>query len=186
MSTNQPNSSANPPNPNTNTNPTAEPVPSLSPADIDSILAAIAAVHHKMSPLLTDLTSADRKSLSKLGDKSHAFVKKAVDIAAQHPQILPASHSVEDVRKSAELFQGMATIQLALQQLYRQVRDTTIKVGSDAYAVARTIYAATKSPVAGPHLATAAGDLAKRYVRKPKAAAAAAQPKASAAAHNER
>src|SRR5437879_2102491 len=47
-----------------------------SSADVDSILAAIAAVHHKMAPLLTDLTGADRKSLSKLGDKSHAFVKK--------------------------------------------------------------------------------------------------------------
>ena len=178
MSTNQPNSSANPPNPNTNT---AEPVPTLSQADIDSILAAIAAVHHKMAPLLTDLTGADRKSLAKLGDKTHAFVKKAVDIAAQNPQILPASHSVEDVRKSEELFQGMATIQLALQQLYRQVRDTTIKTGSDAYAIARTIYAATKSPVAGPHLATAAGDLSKRYVRKRKATAAPAQPTANAA-----
>src|SRR5437016_7310550 len=79
------------------------------------------------------------------------------------------------------MFQGMATIQLALQQLYRQVRDTTIKTGSDAYAIARTIYAATKSPVAGPHLATAAGALGKRYTRKPKATAAAAQPTANAA-----
>ena len=50
-----------------------------------------------------------------------------------------------------------------------------------AYAVARTIYAATKSPVAGPHLATAAGALGKRYTRKPKATAAAAQPTANAA-----
>ena len=115
MSTNQPNSIANPLNPTSDTNPAAEPVPTLSQADIDSILAAIAAVHQKMAPLLTDLTSTGRKSLSKLGDKSHAFVKKAVDIAAQHPQILPGSHSVDDVRKSAELFQGMATIQLALR-----------------------------------------------------------------------
>ena len=38
----------------------------MEPADVDSILAAIAAVHRKMAPLLTDLTSADRKSLSKL------------------------------------------------------------------------------------------------------------------------
>jgi hypothetical protein len=126
--------------------------------------------------VLINLTSADRKSLSKLGDKSLAFVKKAVDVAAQHPQILPASHSVEDVRQSTERFQSMSTVQLALQQLYRQVRDTTIKTGSDAYAIARTIYAATKSPVAGPQLATAATDLARRYVRKPKATTAGAQP----------
>ena len=182
MSTNPSNSNGNQLDPTANpTNPAAEPISTLSSADVDLILAAIASVHQKMEPLLTDLTGADRKSLSKLGDKSHAFVKKAVDIAAQDPQILPASHSVEDVRQSAELFQGMATIQLALQQLYRQVRDTTIKTGSDAYAIARTIYAATKSPVAGPHLATAAGALGKRYTRKTKATAAAAQPTANAA-----
>src|SRR5437867_8408997 len=75
-------------------------------------------------PFLIDLTATGRKSLSKLGDKTHAFVKKAVDIAAQHPDILPASHSVEDVRNSAELFQSMGTIRLALEQLSSQVYDT--------------------------------------------------------------
>jgi hypothetical protein len=177
MPTNSPESSAGQPNTIASaTDPAFEPIPALSPADVDSILAAIAAVHQKMAPVLINLTSADRKSLSKLGDKSLAFVKKAVDVAAQHPQILPASHSVEDVRQSTERFQSMSTVQLALQQLYRQVRDTTIKTGSDAYAIARTIYAATKSPVAGPQLATAATDLARRSVRKPKATTAGAQP----------
>jgi hypothetical protein len=93
MSTNPSNSTGNQPEPTANVaNPAAEPIPGLSSADIDSIVAAIAAVHQKMAPLLTDLTSASRKSLSKLGDKSQAFVKKAVDIAAQNPQILPGSH----------------------------------------------------------------------------------------------
>ena len=49
---------------------------------------------------------SDRKSLSKLGDKSHAFVKKAVDIAAHHPQILPGSHSVEMCVKVRNCFKA--------------------------------------------------------------------------------
>ena len=40
--------------------------------------------------------------------------------------------------------------------------------------LARAIDAGTKRPVAGPHLAAAAGDLGKRFGRKSKTAAAAA------------
>ena len=69
----------------------------------------------------------------------------------------------------AEVFRSMTAIRLALQQLYRQVNDTTTKIGSDAYALARTIYIGTKSPVTGPHLATAANNLGRRFGRKPKA-----------------
>jgi len=146
--------------------------PSLPAADQDAIMAAIATIRQKLSPILIDLTPEERKGLAKLGDKSHAFLKKAVDVATQNPGVIPASHSVDDVRNSANLFQTMAGIRLALQQLYQQVHDTTTKLGSDAYAVARAISAGTKGPVAGPHLATAADNLGKRFGRKAKAAAA--------------
>ena len=119
---------------------------------------------------MIDFTPAERKGLAKLGDKSHAFVMKAVDVATQNPDVIPGSHSVEDVRNTAKRFQSMAGIRLALEQLYNQVQDTTTKAGSDAYALARAIYAGTKSPVAGPHLATAADNLGKRFGRKAKAA----------------
>ena len=153
MSTNQPNSITSPIN------------PTLSTAAQDAVMTAIATIRQNL-PFLTDLTTTGRKSLSKLGDKTHAFVKKAVDIAAQHPQILPASHSVDDIRNSAQLFQSISTIRLALEQLNNQVNDTTIKVGNEAYTLARAVYAATKSPLAGPNLATAADNLGKRYGRK--------------------
>ena len=128
-----------------------------------------------MTSITRNLAASSDSTDTKLGDKTHAFVKKAVDIAAQHPDILPASHSVEDVRNSAELFQSMGTIRLALEQLSSQVYDTTLKVGSDAYALARAIYAATKSPIAGPRLSTAADNLGRRYGRKTRAATAAAK-----------
>ncbi len=53
---------------------------------------------------------------------------------------------MEDARNRAELFQSTSTIRLAPEQLNNQVNDTTIKVGNDAYALDRTIYAATKKP----------------------------------------
>src|SRR5438105_13944333 len=129
MSTNQP---------NVNLTPVA---PSLPSADEQAIMAAIATIRQKLSPFLIDLTPAERKGLAKLGDKSHAFVMKAVDVAIQNPDVIPGSHSVEDVRNTANLFQSMAGIRLALEQLYNQCQATTTKAGSDVYALARATFA---------------------------------------------
>jgi len=96
--------------------------------------------------------------------------RKAVDVATQNPDALPRSHSAQDVQNIADMFRGMFSIRLALQQLYKQVDDTTTKIGSDAYAVARTVYVGTKTPVARAHLATAASNLGRRFGRKPKPA----------------
>jgi hypothetical protein len=141
----------------------------LSPVDQQAVMTAIDTIRQKL-PFLVNLTPSERQGLAKLGDKSRAFVLKAVDVATQNPETLPGTHSIEDVRNIAEVFRGMFSIRLALQQLYKQVDDTTTKTGSDAYAVARTIYAGTKSPVAGAHLATAASNLGRRFGRKPKPA----------------
>ena len=140
----------------------------VSPIDQQGVMTAIDTIRQKV-PFLLNLTPGERKGLAKLGDKSRAFVLKAVDVATQNPDALPGSHSVQDVQKIADVFRSMTAIRLALQQLYKQIDDTTTKVGSEAYAVARTIYAGTKSPVAGPHLATAANNLGRRFGRKPKA-----------------
>ncbi len=141
----------------------------LSPFDPEVVMEAIDTIRQKL-PFLLNLTPKKRKGLAKLGDKNRAFVMKAVDVATQNPDALPRSHSVQDVQNIAELFGSMTGIRLALQQLYKQVDDTTTKIGSDAYAVARTIYIGTKSPVAGARLATAANNLGRRFGRKSKPA----------------
>ena len=141
----------------------------FSPLDQEAVMTAIDTIRQKL-PFLLNLTPSERKGLAKLGDKSRAFVLKAVDVATQNPEALPRSHSVQDVQNIADVFRGLTSIRLALQQLYKQVDDTTTKIGSDAYAVARTIYAGTKTPVARAHLATAASNLGRRFGRKPKPA----------------
>jgi hypothetical protein len=107
----------------------------FSPVDQQAVMTAIDTIRQKL-PFLVNLTPSERQGLAKLGDKSRAFVLKAVDVATQNPETLPGTHSIEDVRNIAEVFRGMFSIRLALQQLYKQVDDTTTKTGSDAYAVA--------------------------------------------------
>jgi hypothetical protein len=143
----------------------------LSPDDQEAVLTAIAGIRQKL-PFLIALTTAERQATVKLGDKSHMFVKKALDVATQNPGVLPASITVEDVRNGVQLFEGLTAIRIAVDQLQKQIDDTTMQAGSEAYAKARVVYTCAKAGFAGAGLKTAAEDLGKRFGRKTRAAAA--------------
>lgn len=73
-----------------------------------------------------------------------------------------------------------ATLSVADQEAVMaaiEVDDTVMQVGGEAYAAARAVYAAIKTPFAGPALRTAVDDLSRRFGRKRRAAAP-AQPNA--------
>lgn len=51
----------------------------LAQKDREAVLTAIATIKEKL-PFLVDLTLEQRKSLPKMGDKSRAFVSKAMEV----------------------------------------------------------------------------------------------------------
>jgi hypothetical protein len=53
-------------------------------------------------PVLIDLTTKERRALTKMGDKSSAFVIKALEVAKQNPDFLPRAFNVEEMRKDVE------------------------------------------------------------------------------------
>jgi len=70
----------------------------LLTADQEAVMTALGVIRERL-PFLIDLTTAERVILPKLGDKTQPFVKKAVDIARQHPELLPAG-SLEEMRRT--------------------------------------------------------------------------------------
>ena len=146
----------------------------VSPDDQQAIHAAIETLRQNL-PFLIDLTSADRKVMAKLGDKTQAFVQKAGDIANQH-QVMFAATFLDEMRKDAQLLDVLSPIQLAIQTLAKKIDDTTMQVGAEAYAAARTVYTVTKTSIARAAMRTASGDLARRAAGKKKAEPAALVP----------
>ncbi|HYR85730.1 MAG TPA: hypothetical protein VE422_16690 [Terriglobia bacterium] len=146
----------------------------LLTADQEAVMTALGVIREKL-PFLIDLTTAERVILPKLGDRTQPFVKKAVDIALQHPELLPAEF-LDEMRKDAQLLESLSPIRLAIDLLKKQVDDTAVQVGAEAYAAARTVYAVTKTPYAKAILRTAADDLGKRFGRKSRTATAPAPP----------
>jgi hypothetical protein len=147
----------------------------LSPDDQQAINAAIDTLRQKL-PFLIDLTTDQRTAMAKLGDKTQAFVQKAVEIANQHQQLFAAGF-LDEMRKDAQLLTVLSPIQLAVNTLAKKLGDTTMQVGAEAYAAARTVYTVTKSPYAKAQMRIAADDLSKRFPSRKKAKAA-AQPAA--------
>src|SRR5206468_2335413 len=98
-----------------------------------------------------------------------AFVRKAIEIATQNPKILPPAFDLEEMRRDAQLFVDLAPIRIVIDQLQKQVRDTVMQAGSEAYAAARAVYAYAKNSLTGASLEVAAGDLAQRSPEKPTA-----------------
>jgi len=138
----------------------------LSADDRQAITAAIDGLRQKL-PFLIDLTSADRARMAKGGDKTKAFIQKAMEIANEHPQMFPTAF-LEEMRKDAQLLDTLSPIALAIKTLAKKLDDTTMQLGAEAFAAERTVYSLTKGPFAKAILRTASDDLGKRYGRRRK------------------
>lgn len=147
----------------------------LSPTDRDEILNSINSIREKL-PFLLALTPEEARSLPRLGDKSRAFVAKAVELADRHPQILPGAFELEALKNDLDLFESLYPVLSALGELYNLVNDTTAVAGSEAFTAARMIYTYAKMGGQSAELEPLIQDLSKRYRRKPAAKAEASDP----------
>ena len=94
----------------------------LSPADKEAVMQAIATIREKL-PFLVDLTTEDRRTIVKMGDKSRAFVSKALEVATQNPNFLPRSFDLEEMRRDLEIYEDLYPVLLSLTQLQELVDD---------------------------------------------------------------
>ncbi|RUR84180.1 hypothetical protein ACF3DV_30235 [Chlorogloeopsis fritschii PCC 9212] len=137
----------------------------LATKDRDAVLQAIATIKEKL-PFLIDLSAEERKALPKMGDKSRAFVSKALEAATQNPDFLPRSFDLEEMRKDVQLFEALYPLLLSLTQLQELVDDTFLAVGSEAYAAALQVYNYAKASGQGSGLDTVVEEMGQRFARK--------------------
>ncbi|WP_341531222.1 hypothetical protein WKK05_28880 [Nostoc sp. UHCC 0302] len=136
-------------------------------ADREAVMQAIATIREKL-PFLVDLTTEERRTMLKMGDKSRAFVSKALEVATQNPNFLPRSFDVEEMRQDLSLYEALYPVLLSLTQLQELVDDTYIATGSEAYAAALSVYNYAKAcgDVAG--LDGVIDEMGRRFYRRSK------------------
>lgn len=136
----------------------------LSDQDVAAVMAAIETIRTTLA-FAKGLSQDERQQLVKIGRKSQTFTVKALDMAQQHPELMPNGLSVEGAKRDMNLFLSLNPILQALSELRSIVEDTQTIAGSEAYAAARVAYKSAKSLGDGMGLDDVIDDLSQRFQR---------------------
>lgn len=97
-------------------------------AEIQSHINAIAAA----LPFLISLTNDERKGGIKLGDKTVAFIDKALAYSTSNPSLTPGYVNLDEIQKDYKLQKDLNDIQQYMAGLLQQIEDTRHEAGVEA------------------------------------------------------
>lgn len=140
---------------------------SLSSDAQTAVMTALSTAKDKLS-FLTGLTPEERQALPKMGDKTVAFVAKALDVAKRHPEILPGNFDAQAFITDAELVNALRPVQGELRDLLEKVDDTVLAAGSEAFSAALRVYQFAKTNGLDGELDTELAEMSKRFARRPR------------------
>jgi hypothetical protein len=115
---------------------------SLDEADKQEILEVLNVLKKKL-PMLVELAQGEARELPLMGDKSYAFVFKALEFAKQYPEYA-ALIDVTEFEKDVNAVSLLREFYVPLAQLTKKVHDTMSLAGSEAYVAALTYYGSSK------------------------------------------
>ncbi|HHP7246265.1 MAG TPA: hypothetical protein ACFE0H_16425 [Elainellaceae cyanobacterium] len=140
----------------------------LSPDEQEFILSSLKTIQEKLS-FLIGLSAAERKRLCHMGDKSRAFVLKALELATQNDELLPRCLDVDELRRDVDLLDALYPIMLSMAKLQELIEDTYRQVGSEAYASARMVYKSARANGENMGVSSSLEEMGRRFAKSRKA-----------------
>ncbi len=118
----------------------------VSDKAMQAVKDAIAEIESNL-PFLISLTDDDRRTLFKAGPKRLSFVQNALTASQDNPDIFPKSFDADEFESDVELFAALTEIGTLVEQLFSQIDDTRMAVGSEAMDEASDVYNYVKAAV---------------------------------------
>ncbi|RIJ49947.1 hypothetical protein D1614_04180 [Maribellus luteus] len=145
----------------------------LTEDEKDQVNQAIQVLATVLEPKLMTLTPEERKELPKMGDKTVAFVEKAVEYGQEYPQYMPAFIDVPEATADFEAVKAIRTYFTQLERITNELDDSMILAGSEAYSASLSIYKVLKNAatMGQPGAEEAVAELANRFPRGKRKAA---------------
>jgi len=144
----------------------------------DKQLKAVDAALTELETQLADMIAlpvATKRSLRKMGAKSEAFCRQALDVLEQNPQIVPPGVPVADAIADLNARTQLRPRMLRLAKISTRASDTDIALGSDVMSVALQCYGLLK--VTGfAELNGLRQELGVRFAKSPRALQPAPEP----------
>ena len=125
--------------------------------DLDSLLT-----------FAVNLTPEERRNYSTMGDKSLAFVEKAVQYVDERPDLVPPYLDIPEFKKDLKLARQLKDLLIILDPVVEKISDSYLAAGADAFGAARKLYNYVKaaSESGAPGSDSIAAELKKRFVRR--------------------
>lgn len=134
-------------------------------ADYTEIDTALAVLERHAANLI-DLSVADRRSLSKMGDKSETFCRQALRVLDQNRHVLPPSLDLAEAQRDLAQFDLLRTRAVRLEVLMGKIDDTLTALGSDVMSASLEGYALLRVVGEGSGLEGLRQGMASRFARR--------------------
>ncbi|WP_131538489.1 hypothetical protein [Pedobacter nototheniae] len=133
--------------------------------EYQSVLQHVEQLQSILKPYLISLTVEQRRTLPKLGDKTLAFVNKAVEYANNDAKLVPSYMDLGEWKKDVQAYDQLTNLYAAVNKLLSTVDDTTMLCGSEAYTGALSVYDNAKQAAKAnqPNAKPVVADLAERF-----------------------
>jgi hypothetical protein len=143
---------------------------SIPDETVAAVLKNLQECKNLLHPYLLALTSEERQSILKMGDKTVATVLKTRDYVVTNPQFIPHYMDAEEFVADANVVSQLSPITNLALQLSRNVEDTMMVAGSEAFQEALIYYGQIKEAASKgvPSAAPIYDDLKQRFVKKAK------------------
>lgn len=138
---------------------------SLTDADHADVASALSTLETKLAGLIS-LSTSERRRLSKMGEKSETFCRRALVTMNENPTLIPAEVDVADAMRDMAQLDALRPHITRLRKLLGRAEDSEMALGSDAMVTALEGYAMLKVLGKGSGLDALRRDMAGRFSRK--------------------
>lgn len=139
----------------------------LSDEDIAAINTALGDIESRLAGLVA-LDNQARRELTKMGDKSEAFVRQTLMVLEQNPDIVPAAIHLSEAQADLLAMDQLRPVAARLQRLSERVADSRMALGSDAMNTALQGYGLLKVAGRNKGLEALSQALSTRFNRGPR------------------
>ena len=138
---------------------------SFDDSDVATLDNAIGALESTLTNLI-DLRSDQRRTLTKMGDKSEAFCRQALNVLAQNPQVVPTGLDLAEAQRDLVALDVLRSRTARLRQLVGRLEDTELALGSDVMTAALDGYALLKVLGKGSGLEALRNEVGLRFAKR--------------------
>ncbi|UGS90862.1 hypothetical protein KOL96_23465 [Ralstonia wenshanensis] len=136
----------------------------ISATDLAAVDGALKTLEDKLTGLI-DLTIEQRRFLTKMGGKSEAFARTAVEVLGANPNVLPANFNIAELRRDLAAFDLLRSRVMRLGRIHERMADSQLALGSDVMNAALEGYAFLKVAGHGEGLDAARKELSVRFAK---------------------